>query len=146
VCASLEALGVPFAGELATNIRRTFETLRDDAQTSDSAVRRSTISFKALGEQMDKLIAKGATVGQSLTSLANTMMSVATLISSIKSLGSIWDNEDLSTGEKLASTLMSISMLLTAISGIMKADNWANIATLGLKLLSIDKIEIKNLK
>lgn len=47
---------------------------------------------------------------QGVSDLTSATMSYAMAIESVQNLGSIWDNEDLSTGEKLLQTVMSLSM------------------------------------
>ncbi len=47
---------------------------------------------------------------QGVSDLASATMSYAMAIESIQNLGSIWNNEDLSTGEKLLQIVMSLSM------------------------------------
>lgn len=55
---------------------------------------------------------------QGVSDLASATMSYAMAVESVQNLGSIWDNEDLSTGEKLLQTMMSLSM---AVGGLIQS-------------------------
>ena len=51
--------------------------------------------------------------------VTQAMSGMYMMMQSIQSLGSIWNNDDLSLGEKLTSTLMSVTMLLGGLSSLM---------------------------
>lgn len=55
---------------------------------------------------------------QGVLDLTSATMSYAMAVESVQNLGSIWDNEDLSTGEKLLQTMMSLSM---AVGGLIQS-------------------------
>lgn len=53
---------------------------------------------------------------QAVQGVTSALSGAYMAIQSIQSLGSIWSNDDLTTGEKLLSTLMSISMIIPGIT------------------------------
>ena len=58
--------------------------------------------------------AQTSTFGQKITSVTQGLTGLHMAWSSVQSLGSIFNNEDLSTGEKITSLLMSSTMLLSS--------------------------------
>ena len=59
-----------------------------------------TGSIKGASNKLDKLKGKTASFGTVVSSASMHMMNLGMSISAISSLGSIWDDEELSTGEK----------------------------------------------
>ena len=79
----------------------------------------ATSSQKLGGEYGTFMDEKKAQRGvQGVSDLASATMSYAMAIESVQNLGSIWNNEDLSTGEKLLQTVMSLSM---AFGGLVQS-------------------------
>lgn len=66
------------------------------------------------------------------------------MINSIKSLGSIWNNDELSVGEKITSTVMSLSMALGGLSQIMTAYQTLQKADIANKI-KITALKVKNI-
>jgi len=46
-------------------------------------------------------------------------MAISSALNALKNIGNIWNNEDLSTGEKLLQTLTSMGMLLPALNTLL---------------------------
>ena len=59
-----------------------------------------TGSIKGASNKLDKLKGKTASFGTVVSEASMHMMNIGMSISAISSLGSIWDDEELSTGEK----------------------------------------------
>ena len=78
--------------------------------------------------------AKGPTVtfGQSLTSLVSGLTSLAMGISMVKGLGSIWSDNDISTGEKILKTITTLGMALPSLTNGIKQLNSSKLAGLAL--------------
>ena len=77
---------------------------------------------QSLGEGINQAGKKVITFGEKITSVATAITAVSMAINNIKGLKDIWTNEDLSTGEKVLSTLSSMAMvvpmLTNAFSGL----------------------------
>ena len=77
----------------------------------------ATLSQKLGGEYGTFIDEKKTQRGfQGVSDLASAIMSYAMAIESVQNLGSIWDNKDLSTGEKLLQTVMSLSMAFGSLA------------------------------
>lgn len=73
-----------------------------------------TVDFNKFAQHTQKM-------GESVGKFAGQLMNLGMAISSIKQLGSIWSNEDLSMGEKLTQSISSVSIVLMSASAMMKA-------------------------
>ena len=86
-------------------------------------------------------------LGQGITALTSSLMSFGMALSSIKSLGSIWSNEDISLGDKLISTMTSLGIIVPSLTNAFKAQNREKIKGLlltkaeGASLLGIQKVK-----
>lgn len=65
---------------------------------------------------IDGMANKTTSFGTKMVSFGQTLSTVAMGLNAIKSIGSIWSNEEASTGEKIISTMMSMSMILPMLS------------------------------
>lgn len=81
---------------------------------------------------------------QMLSGITNALSGMSMMIQSIQSLGSIWTNDDLSLGEKITSTVMSLSMALGAAMTMAQGFQAVQSAGLILKQTSqkMDKYEL----
>lgn len=77
------------------------------------------------------------TVGQSIVTLGGAAMQLGMAINSLKSLGNIWSDEDISLGEKLLQTMMSLSMILPVITTLTNAEKIAELSAAAAKLLNM---------
>lgn len=127
----------------ADRLEQIFADIVEGAQNADRASQNAVSGLDKLKQKMLELQQQPATLGQSMTALANVMTSLAFTIQSIQALGSIWKNEDLSTGEKILSILMQLGFALNSFINLLKADTWAKIIQLGTKLLNGERLEIK---
>lgn len=75
---------------------------------------------------------------QGLTDLSSSLMTVSMGIQALKSLGEIWSDEDLSTGEKLVQTMMSLSMIIPVVTMVLQNQTLAKMGSaIGDKALAI---------
>jgi hypothetical protein len=86
------------------------------------------IQFKNLGITVDetgKIIKtfKGTTANfaDGLTALSSQIMAVASAINAIKNLGSIWADDEATTGEKILSTITTIAVVLPTLTSAFNA-------------------------
>lgn len=101
---------------------RLAETIRNLTTSTEGAI----IAF----EQFQQIVS--AKVGQGIIAATSSLMSFGMALSSIKSLGSIWSNEDISLGEKLISTMTSLGIIIPAVTSAFRAESIEKIK--GLKL------------
>ena len=75
---------------------------------------------------------------EALSRLGSAAMAVGSAFNAIKNIGSIWNDKDASTGEKILQTLMSLGMLLPAINTLLNKQTLSAIAaSFSLKGLAV---------
>ena len=93
---------------------------------------------------------KGAVVEAALTSrewsdiivsMGSQLMHLSMTLQAVKNLGSIWDNEDLDTSEKMIQTITSVSMILSGLIPMMKAFTVTKEVE-----IAVDKTQIETIK
>ena len=62
-------------------------------------------------------------LGQGIMAASSALMSFGMALSSIKSLGSIWADEDVSLGDKIISTMTSLGIIIPSVTSALKAEN-----------------------
>ena len=67
------------------------------------------------------------TLSQKLTTFASMAMSASMALQGFKSLVDTWNNEDISFGDKLIQTMMSLSMIIPAVTTVMNKQNLARL-------------------
>lgn len=108
-----------------------------------------TGSIKGASNKLDKLKGKTASFGTIASEASMHMMNIGMSISAISSLGSIWDDEELSTGEKYVQTLMSMSMALMGVNSLISmGTEWGPSIAKGAgkivsSFLNVDKAALK---
>lgn len=75
-------------------------------------------------------------LSESLGNFASTAMNVASLIGGIKNMFSIWNNDDLTIGEKIIQTLSSVGMVIMSLTGIFNKNTLAHAANLAATIAS----------
>lgn len=75
------------------------------------------------------------TTAQGFVAFGQTLSSVAMLITTIKGLFNTWNNEDLSIGDKLLSTLTSLGIIIPMLTMALNKNSVAQIATLSKVIL-----------
>ena len=103
--------------------------LSDKTKVLDNTTKAATDTIKQMGTQT-------YSTAQAISGIASIAMSLASVINSVRSAIDIWNNEDLTWGEKLLqiipSLLMSVSMLTSALTGQAAAAVVSKLATLPL--------------
>ncbi len=120
-------------------IKKLLDDLKISLSNTGKLTAEQIQQFKNLGIAVDetgKIIegfkGKTLTFADGLVALGSTLMSLSTVINSIKGLSEIWTDEDLTTGEKLLRTLTTMGMLLPALTTLLNKQNLAKLA--GLKI------------
>ena len=75
------------------------------------------------GHQIDNFKGKAYTMGDAVSAFGQQVSAVGMALSSLQGLESIWSNEDMSVGEKLISTITSLSMILPMLTSAFDANN-----------------------
>lgn len=88
-------------------------------------------SQKNVNKEIEEGKNKTATFGEGLSTIIGIVGSLSTAITSVQALGSIWNDDDLSSGEKFIQTLMTLSTLLPVVTTLFSKQSVAQ-----LKLVS----------
>lgn len=86
-------------------------------------------------QKLNAMAADTATrLGQGITAVTSSLMSFGMALSSIKSLGSIWADDDISIGEKIISTMTSLGLIVPSLTTAFSALNRQKILSTKLNL------------
>ncbi len=130
---------------------------KETASIDKSNIARDTMIRKSIEQRnaTDNLITESemaAIAFQSLagtiTNLASGLMSVTQYISALKGLGSIFDDKDATTGEKIVQVVSSLSMILFAITRILSAFSKTKLGDIAITAIYnklSDKSKVKTL-
>lgn len=77
-------------------------------------------SAARVGKDFTDSLMPDPTIADGFAQLASSTMMVASGINAIQSLGNIWNNEDLTTGEKIVQTMFALSSGLPLVTGLMQ--------------------------
>lgn len=100
---------------------------------------KAQIGYEKIEKQSEKLLKNSQKTvremakpkaGESLISLTQGVTSLATAWSSLNSIVDVWNNKDMTTGEKLSSTLMSIGFILPSLISGFKALRTVSVTTI----------------
>lgn len=96
---------------------------------------------KKAGAAIDGAKVKAYTFGDGMSALGGAIMSTSMALNSLINLGSIWNNEDLSVGEKLLTTITTMGMVVPMLTQAYSKQNVEKIKSLGLttKQIVLDK-------
>ena len=72
--------------------------------------------------------------GECVGALGNGIMTLASATSALIGLGSIWSDEDLSTGEKILTTVTTLGMVIPMVADAYSGVNLEKIKNIGLSL------------
>lgn len=104
---------------------------------------------KEIEENIQKANNKTINWSNTILNAANNMMTLSMIISSVTNLKTIWDNDSISNVEKLAQTIMSLSMAMGMLIPLMKSlktgSTWAFVSSLFINLKSLNKINLSNI-
>lgn len=123
---SLTTMDQAAASQATDKLSQAYEK---NAQAAENAANQNANlenAEKSTNDALNAMTNNQITFGQVMTDFASTAMSVASAINAIKSIGNIWSNDDLSTGEKLLQTMMSLGMILPLISNMTKLQTTLN--------------------
>lgn len=113
------------AGELAGQAADQFRASAESAQTfADRQANLKNVT-KLTDEQIKQLGDTASNIGSVISTVGQTFMSVASAMNAIKSIGSIWSDEDLSTSEKVLQTLMAMSTMLPLVTSAVNLSGQA---------------------
>lgn len=84
------------------------------------------------GKKIDNFHGKTITFSDGIVALGSSIMSTAMAIQSIKSLGSIWADDDATIGEKILTTMTTLGMVIPTLTNAFSQQNLAKLA--GLKI------------
>ena len=138
--------------KLANSLRETFKSPQD-AKALNDLLDQMISHFSTLGnltdeesqklenlkkiqgelkEQIKNAQAESVKFATGLVTLAQGLSSIAMTIQSIQSLGSIWNDDDKTTGEKILATMTTMGMIVPILTRTFSAQNIVKLA--GLKI------------
>lgn len=79
-------------------------------------------------EKISNMQGPPPTLSQGIVALGQTLSNVAMLITSVKGLFDIWNNEDMSFGEKLISTFTTLGMVMPMVTTSFNKQNLAQLS------------------
>lgn len=111
-------------GEMATESQKVATTIQNNATGTENALNKSELTIDSAIEKLKERMNMTSTI-EGITTLVGSLGQVATAITSIQSLGSIWDDQDLTDGEKLIKTIETLAftlpMVINGLGGIKAA-------------------------
>ncbi len=114
-----------YRAEGVTNPNRYFDPVDNSAKTAGILQGQADDAFhKGFGKEdpnnniLD--IDHNAKVSQTITDITTGLMSLSMAINAVQQLGSIWSNDDLTTGQKIIQSLSSMAMLIPTIISLAK--------------------------
>ena len=103
------------------------ETAEKSVDASDGVLQLKN-SMEAGSEAFKKMGKQSLDFGSVMSTLSSAITSVASAINTLKNLGNIFNNDDLTTGEKILQFMMSIGTILPLITSMTKIQTTANLA------------------
>lgn len=111
-------------GEMAAESQKVATTIQNNATGTENSLNKSESAIDSAIEKLKERMNTTSTV-EGITTLVGSLGQVATAITSIQSLGSIWDDQDLTDGEKLIKTIETLAftlpMVINGLGGIKAA-------------------------
>ena len=111
----------PEATKMINDLRESFGKLGAAGGELETGLQSARNSAQGTKEALDGMAKSSINGAQAFASFAGVMMSLASVINSVKAAWDIWNNDELSVPEKLLQTIpslvMSFSMLTTAMTG-----------------------------
>lgn len=112
------------AGQFTDSCQRSAQAAQD---ASDKTTQLGN-SAQQTGEKLKALGQYSFDFGSVMSTLSSTIMSVASAINTLKNLGNILNNDDLTNGEKALQLMMSVGTILPLITNMTKIQTTANLA------------------
>ena len=120
------------AAEIRTKLETEFQGTAESISAQAEAATRKADTLAAQFETSISRITRAATI-ENFAKMAGGIASVGTSIQQLQNLGSIWKNEDLTTGQKLLQTItnlaISLPMLTTGFTKAMTAMKLMEVTT-----------------
>ena len=126
--------------EALDNVRRAGQAAGKQFGNAALAEEEARQKAEQLKAALDSVKATSATVGQSIATIGGAMMQFTMALNAIKSIGSIWSNDDISTGEKLLQTMMSLSMILPIVTTLLNKEKIMQLSGAAARLMGIKSI------
>lgn len=109
------------AADIRTKLETEFQGTAESISAQAEAATRKADTMAAQFETSISRISRAATI-ENFAKMAGGIASVGTSIQQLQNLGSIWKNEDLSTGQKLLQTITNLAISLPMLAtGFTKA-------------------------
>lgn len=112
------------AGQFTDSCQRSAQAAQD---ASDKTTQLGN-SAQQTGEKLKALGQYSFDFGSVMSTLSSAIMSVASAINTLKNLGNIFNNDDLTNGEKVLQLMMSVGTILPLITNMTKIQTTANLA------------------
>ena len=114
------------------------DALEETMRKSGASSQEYAAALETLKQKYQGLKPHAISTSEALSRLGSAAMAVSSAFNAIKNIGSIWNDEDVSTGEKILQTLMSLGMLLPAINTLLDKQTLSAIAaSFSLKGLAV---------
>ena len=120
------------AADIRTKLETEFQGTAESISAQAEAATRKADTMAAQFETSISRISRAATI-ENFAKMAGSIVSVGTAIQQLQNLGSIWENKDLTTGQKLLQIItnlaISLPMLTTGLTKAMTAMKLMEVTT-----------------
>lgn len=148
------------SGENSIVYQAFMESVRENTNLTDRQIRQLIQAFQklsaaqrnaedttkkyeqALKNQEEALKKNQISIQQWISGMAGALMNISTLINSVTSLMNIWKDDSKSFGEKITSSLMSVSMIATSVMSLYK--NLEPIIGSRIAKINLETLALKN--
>ena len=122
-----------------TQAKKLADTINNSAQALSNAEGKASSLDKALKQNVDS--AKQLFDVTNAVKMISAIGQISSSLMTIKNLGSIWQDEDVSTGEKIAKTFTSLGFIIPSL-----VSGYTKLTTSGYSLLKNEAIKLATLK
>lgn len=122
--------------EVANSAEQAGNAFADLAERTENA----TNANQNYEQSLQNISNSNITVSQAIINMSSALMQFAMAANAIKTIGNIWSDENLSTGEKLLQTLTSLSMVLPAVSLLFDQQRLAKLGDSAATLLHMQAV------
>ena len=121
-------------------VRKLIDDLRDGTISAEEF----KIKMQELARQEQDTINHTIEFSEALGLMAGTLTQIAMAINAIKNLGNIWNDDDLSTGEKILQTMTSLSMIIPVITTLTNLEKMSKLSAAAATILhmNVEKMSI----
>jgi hypothetical protein len=100
-------------------------------EAADGAAQ-TEIAYDGMDSAQNNIKASSVGLAGQMTSIASTMMTVGTALSSLTGLWDTWNNADMSVGEKMIATMSTLGMVIPMVASALNAQNIAKMFGLSI--------------